>query len=179
MACCHRPVPFPYCTPRSFAPAALTPCLRCGVSGGSHRSGGGRDGIRTARRTSVVFSPIRGEGNGRHRGGGCGRRCGANSSRTTREPDLPPLSAARWRMCSRKEVINSAEVGAAPVGDGSVPTPSGTSPGGLTAPSTGEESMPTRGGACEVRRASIGGAVVCCACWRAVWRRGGRAQPPT
>ena len=38
--------------------------------------------------------------------------------------------------------------------------------------------MPAREGACEVRRAAIGGAVVCRSCWCAVCRRGGRARPP-
>ena len=75
--------------------------------------------------------------------------------------------------------MNSVEGGAAPVGDGSVPTPSGASPGGWTVLSIGEESMPARGGACEVRRAAIGGAVVCCSCWCAMWGPGGRAPPPT
>ena len=44
------------------------------------------------------------------------------------------MSAARWRMCSRKEVINSAEGGAAPVGAGVVPSSSGASSGGWSTP---------------------------------------------
>ena len=94
-------------------------------------------------------------------------------------------SATCRRTCSRKEVMNSVEGGAAPAGDGSVPTPSGASPGGWTVLSVGEGSMPARGyfeyfgGACEVRRAVIGGAVVCCSCWCAMWGPGGRAPPPT
>ena len=69
--------------------------------------------------------------------------------------------------------MNSEEGGAAPVGDGSVPSSSGASPGGWTVLSIGEESMPARGGVCEVRGAAMGGAVVCCPCWCAVWGRGG------
>ena len=75
--------------------------------------------------------------------------------------------------------MNSVEGGAAPVGDRSVPSSSGASPGGWTAFPIGEESMPARGGACEVRRAAIGGVVVCGSCWCAMWGPGGRAPPPT
>jgi len=89
------------------------------------------------------------------------------------------LSAACWRTCSRKEVMNSVEGGAAPVGDRSVPSSSGATPGGRTAFPIGEESMPARGGACEVRRAATGGVVVCGSCWCAMWGAGGRAPPPT
>ena len=67
------------------------------------------------------------------------------------------LSTACWRMCSRKEFMNSGERGAAPVGDGLVPSSSGASPGDWTLLSIGEESMPVRGDVCEARGAAMGG----------------------
>ena len=89
------------------------------------------------------------------------------------------LSAACWRTRSRKEVINSAEGGAAPVGDRPVPSSSGATPGGRTAFPIGEESMSAREGACEARRAVTGGVVVCGSCWCAMRGAGGCAPPPT
>ena len=69
--------------------------------------------------------------------------------------------------------MNSEEGGAAPVGGGFVPSSSGASPGGWTVLSIGEESMPVRGDVGEARGAVMGGAVVCCHCWCAVWGLGG------
>jgi len=39
--------------------------------------------------------------------------------------------------------------------------------------------MPVRGNVGEARGAAMGGAVVCCHCWRAVWGFGGCVRPPT
>ena len=84
------------------------------------------------------------------------------------------MSAVRRRMCSRKEVINSAEEGAAPVvGVGSVPPSPEVWPRDWRSVSLEEGSMPVRGGVGEARGAATGGAVVCCHCWRAVWGLGG------
>ena len=88
-------------------------------------------------------------------------------------------SAARWRMGSRKEVINSAEGGAAPVGSGPVSSSSGVSPGGWAVHPTGEGTMPVRGDAGAARGDVKGrGGVVCCHCWCAVRGLGGCVPPP-
>jgi len=63
------------------------------------------------------------------------------------------MSEARWRMCSRNEVTNSAEGGAAPVGTGFVPSSSGASSRGWTALSIEEGSVPV--GVTPVRRVGM------------------------